>query len=341
MQGGNKVSTRVFIVVLAAVAVGAGIAVFRLLASRHAQPAANLPMNGHTFPSLARTCSGVRTPLDAAAEIAQLERSMRDLDARHSDLFRKLADTRRKAGASSAAWAAELEQARREVEAAIDAHPRVVAARNEMQQILEKQHVIDTNSAAILTVLHKKRDDRVASFHNADKAIWDRAREERAAFMREIGKTDMRKLTPEETDRLAKIDAKNVAEAHELAAKHTERQKVLDDDEQRLTSEYDALRKQIDTMSDRYAQLYNDMPGVRASVRAEDPAIAALDQNLTAMAARRQAVLNAGPETEALVRKIGEIDKQRTEVAARLRLLRIASADAPSNGAAKADGKNG
>ena len=192
MSGSANSSWRA-VIVLTVVAAVAGL-VFFLLQSSNRGAAGRHPA------APATTATGVRSPLDVSAQIAALQQSLRNLEENRRDLFLKLREARNLEKATNGVWLAEIQQARQELEAALDAHPAVVAAKNEMQRILDEQHITDTNSAAVLTRLHQKQNTRETTFKNNISAIWDRGAEERKKAMVEFGKTDMRKLTEAEAE---------------------------------------------------------------------------------------------------------------------------------------------
>ena len=152
------------------------------------------------------------------AQIAVVERKVRDIESNRRELFGKMVEARKNAAATNDFLSAEMSRLQGELDAAMDAHPSVVARRNEMRRLLDESHVIDTNSAAVLTVLHEKQKAHTVDFHQAQAAVAKESMEERKKAMEGFGKTDMRKLTPDEADIIAKIDVKFGKRSKDLAA---------------------------------------------------------------------------------------------------------------------------
>jgi hypothetical protein len=342
-DNGNRTSRTQVVVLVAVVAVLALGVVFWLRSSRVAsvsvQPGTQAPVARAPVPVVAVPAVSAK---DLATRIALLEQAQKDLDGKRRELFEKMVSARSKADAAGdPALTAEVQKTQVELDAAIDAHPSVVARKNQMQRLLDEGHIADTNAAAILTALHARQNDNLAAFKKAQSDLAKESMEDRKKLLKEIGKTDLRKLTPEEAEKLTQLDAKHIREYQAFSAEFENKQKNPDESEKKLKSEFDALREDIAHKNTRYGELYTEMPAFRSRLRTEDPAIAALDRKLMDLQARRQANLNGNPDASALGGQIQDVERQQNETANQLRLLRIQYASAISNDAPKADGKNG
>jgi chromosome segregation ATPase len=345
MQGNGNRTSRAQVVVLVAVVAGLALAVAVAFWSSRSRVASvcvqPVPPTVVRAPVPAASVPGLSAK-DLAARIAWLEQSQKDLDGKRRELFEKMVAARGKAAAAGdSELTAEMRKTQAELDAAIDAHPSVVARKNQMQRLLDESHVADTNSAAVLTALHAKQNENVAAFKKAQADLAKESMEDRKKLLREIGKTDLRKLTPEEAEKLTQLDAKHIQEYQAFFAEFENKRKNPDESEKKLKSEFDALREDIARKNTRYGELYTDLPAFRSRLRAEDPAIAALDRKLMDLQARRQARQNADPDAATLGAQIQDVERQQNETANQLRLLRIQYAAAISKDAPKADGKNG
>lgn len=343
MQGNGNRTSRTQVVVLVAVVAGLALGVAfwssrSRVASVCVQPVTPTVVRA---PVPAASAPGLSAK-DLAARIALLEQSQKDLDTKRRELFEKMIAARGKAAAAGdPELTAEMRKTQAELDAAIDAHPTVVARKNQMQRLLDESHVADTNSAAVLTALHARQNENVAAFKKAQADLAKASMEDRKKLLREIGKTDLRKLTPEEAEKLTQLDAKHIQEYQAFSADFENKRKNPDESEKKLKSEFDALREDIARKNIRYGELYTEHPAFRSRLRTEDPAIAALDRKLMDLQARRQAPQNADPDTATLGAQIQDVERRQIETANQLRLLRIQYAAAISNDAPKADGKNG
>lgn len=304
------------------------------------QPVAHIPA---VKPQPLVATNRIPSAPELATRIAAVQQKLRDIEVARRDLFVKMIAARQNNSATNHFLLAEMHRIQNEMDAAMDNHPLVVARRREMQRILDEQHILDTNSAAILTDLHEKRKSHDGDYMQALAASNKALMEERRKAMEAIGNTNMRKLTAEEAERISAIDQKYGSQQRELVAQFRKSREEPSDVEKSLKREFDDLRSAISAMSDRYKKLYDDMPGFRSLLRSTDPVIAGMDRQLMDLDARRQAVLNATPGVADSDRQIQTLERQRVEVTNELRLLRIQSAAATSNDAPKADGngKNG
>lgn len=302
------------------------------------QPVAHIPA---VKPQPLVATNRIPAATELATRIAAVQQKLRGIEVARRDLFEKMIAARQNAASTNDFLTAEMQRLQNEMDAAIDSHPLVVAHRNTMQRLLDEAHVIDTNSAAVLTTLHAKRAAHQTDFKQATAELSRKVMAERQQAMQEIGKTDMRQMTPDESERMAKIDVQYGKQLKELTDQVEAVTKDPPDEEKNIQANFFGMRKEMAGKSERYGKMYAEMPALRSRLRTEDPVIAAMDRRLMDLSVRRQAALNSTSEVADSDRQIQELERQRVEVTKELRLLRIQAAATPSNDATKVDGKNG
>jgi hypothetical protein len=260
-----------------------------------------------------------------AAEIAALEKRLNELNLAYADVLKTTFLLRQQLQASRQdALAREVEAARRAVEDALDHHPAIVALHQQLDQSNRNSYKLSDQQSVILTQLHARRTQRHEASGKAGFDIWTQLSAARQAYLKSIGKKDAAHLTPEEATALGELQDKYVQMAHDVVK--ADASWKPDDAEKQLTSDYQALGDLRSASDSHYTEVFNDIPVVRARLRAEDPTIAALDRALIEKHARLLAADNASPELAPLLRQLQAVGRQRAEVVAQLMKLRRPSA---------------
>jgi len=268
--------------------------------------------------------------LDArrAAQIAALEKRLNELNQAYADVMKKVFLMRQQLRASQKdALAQEVEAARRAVEDALDQHPAIIALHQQLDQSNKNSYKLSDQQAGVLTKLHAYQKQHREENNKAELDIFAQLSAARQEYLKSIGKKDVAHLTPDEAKAYGEIQSKYVQAAHDVVTNAVSRQP--DDTEKQLTADYQDLGNQRSASDDRYTVAFNDIPIMRARLRAEDPAIAALDRVLIEKNARLLAADNASPELVPLMQQLQAVGRQRAEVVAELMKLRRVSAAAP------------
>ncbi len=285
--------------------------------------------------------SQTRAAAELSRQIDVIEQQRQVIERTRQTAFQQFVAARASAAATNDFLVAELQKLQQQLSAAIEAHPAMVARRQQMQRLLDEMYVTDTNSAAVLTGLHAKQAAGrtvIETFKNDAMAAHRAAREK---LIQEMGVTNLWKMTPEQAERLGKLDAENVKALREFAAKERKLEAEPSDEELELKRTFQQLRSEITARSAKYKNLYEELPAFRSQLRATDPALVALDSQLSQLDAQRQALLNSNPAATEAHRQVEELKQQQLDIANQLRLLKIQLLRVTSNGVRTADGQNG
>jgi hypothetical protein len=281
-------------------------------------------------PAVAVSPAAQKAPVFAtpAEHIAALEKQITDLNQAYADVMRKSFELRRQwQDNNKDALAREMTEAQRAVEAALERHPTIVALRQEMAKVRKEEHAASLRQAELLTIMHAQTKERKDTLKKAQEEITLRMDEERRKTILEpSGKKDYSNMTEEEANKLIAIQEKYAKQSRELAAQQAQRQP--DENEIKMTDEYKALGAKRIADNARHAQIVNDLPATRASLRVSAPEIVALDKVLTEKNARWLASMNASPAISASMQEARKLDQQRVEARMLLNDLRKQSAAA-------------
>lgn len=342
MQTGENRRTRRTTLVLAAALGVAAVAFWafsgRDAASRH--PAASASPASPVVATA--TSSGVRPASDLTDRITDLKERLAAMDRDYREALRHYTEIRERVRVASDkdALAREVQAARSAVEDAIDHHPAIVALMADLQHQLDRDVEGSVKQAAVVTKLHagiKQRDDALTKT-NVDLAGLMAA--ERSTFGLGSGRK-FSDLTTEEKNNLDAMQRKYTQRIHDIRKTYEDRKQTPDDAEKQLQAEYEALGAQRAAATDRYRKLYPTIPAERARVRAEDPAIAALDQILLAKVAQLNAATDANPELLACLQQVRKLAAQREQTRAGLAALHSQMEGISSQAPAPQAGTNG
>lgn len=335
MQSENEGKTRrTVLLAVAMILLGVIAAAWFMLSQRTPAPAVPVAAS----PAAAAVRAPVALP---PADLATLEKRQQDLAQAYGEAMRKYARMRRQwLDNNKDALALEVAASRRAVEDAIDHHPAIVALKQEMAGTQDDAFKASLKQAELLTKLHNEDQSRSDTYRTTANDIFKRMSEEQSKTILEpSGKKDFSHLTEAEAKLKADIQNRYMVEYKALAEQNQNHQPSADD--VKLMAEYKALGERRIAVDDRYTEIYYTLPTARARVRADDPAIAALDRALTQKNAQWLASMTATPEIAACLAEVQEIKRKQGEVAAQLDALKSQSASTPNPAPTPAARTNG
>ena len=268
------------------------------------------------------------------AQLAALEQKLQELDQTYSEVMQKYALLQQQLLASRHdALTREVAEARRAVDVALDQHPALLALQQQLPQSIEADATFSHQQAEILTTLHALQAQRREADNQALNDIATRETAARQAFLAGLGKPNLAHLTPEEAQQWGTLQAPFARQAQAALVAWTNR--PPEQAEQQLTKDFKDLGQQREAVNTHYSAVYKDLPAMRGQVRADDPAIAALDRVLAEKQARLLAAVDAAPELVTLKQQLLAMRRERTALFAQLRVLRRGALAAPAKPTAK------
>jgi hypothetical protein len=277
------------------------------------------------------------TAAERAARADELARRLQGLDESYAAALRAYGALRKEALSSdTSALAREVEAARRALEEAIDRHPAIVALRQELTSALDRDLATGVKQAEVLTRIRARSRERVAAFQATSGEILRAMDAELRAAGLMTGEGPSEKLSEADARRRDEIRQKHRDQLAAAEKAHREYQPSPEEaKDQQTYQEMGAARK---ADQQRYKDTYQEIPVARARVRADDPALAALDRVLTEKTAQWRASLQARPDLAASKAEVDRLLRERAEVRSRLGALRAAPAQASQPPAAAAAG---
>ena len=259
-----------------------------------------------------------------SAQIAALEKRLDELTRAYTNAMQKAFILRQQLLARNKkdALAKEVEAARHAVEDALDHNPTVVAMHQQLQQSVETSGKLSNQQAELLTKVHAIWDSREKNTHATLNDLFHQMHEAQTNYLASVGKKDLYHLTPDEAKTWEGIQEGYSRQIDEFSAAAAVAKQTPGDAEKELTQNYKDLGAQRIASDEHYTEVYTDLPATRARIRAEDPAIAALDRTLTQKNAQLLAATDATPELAAVLQELREVGKQRSAVRAELMNLR-------------------